>query len=1103
MKTPLNVLFVEDSEDDAFLMKRELQRGGFEISSHRVDTISGMRAALKNRRWDLVISDYNLPGFDGLHALKIFKSFGLDVPFLLISGAVGEEFAVEAMRAGAQDYIKKDNLSRLVPAINRELREVQVRSERIKAIELLDASETRFRTLVENIPIGVFRCKLGFPGNIIMANPAFLSIFGLDTVSDLESVTMADLFYEPLDQARFMEILLAKGRITSDEWLFKQRDNTLIWGTVTAQVGQATADSDLYIDCTIEDISARIQSQKLQDALYQIAHSANNTQTLDELVHNIHDIIGGLMNASNFYLALLDEQTQTINFPYFIDEKDNDTSPIQYGEGLTTIVIERGEPLLISPDHYDALLEEAVLKPVGTQPIDWLGVPLRNRNNKTIGALVVQSYSERSRYTENDRIILSFVSSQVAVAIERKQAEEALRRSEARQRALLNAIPDFIMVLDQKGTVKDYKETFGMNLFSTNEIIGKSIMEIVSQEIAQKMIVNAEAVLQSNQIRLFEFELTRTEGIASICNYEARMSPSSDSQVLTLIRDISVQRQAAKRMEEQRALLRQVIDINPNLIFAKDKNGKFVLANQAVADVYGTTVDKLIGKTDEDFNPNDQEVMNFRKDDLEVIDTMQEKFIQEEIITDAQGVEHRLQTVKLPLINPGSSEIQVLGVSTDITYSFQDSLTNLPNRRVFLDRLGLVLRRLRRFGDTYSAVLMLDLDRFAMVNESFGHAMGDELLIQAAQRLITCLRTADSIARLGGDEFAILVEDLESVNSITQIAERVLAEISAPFDLDNQRVVVSVSIGIVLCSPDYLPEHVLRDADIALHRAKAAGKARYELFKETMRENVRNNLALETDLRQAIDKEELQVHYEPIINLEKGEVISLEALLRWHHRDRGLVKPNKFIPLAEETGLIVPIGDWILRAACTHMKQWHDTHPSARSIGVSVNLSTKQFLQDNLVVRIEKIINETGLDPRYLQLEITESVIIENEEQVIEALEKFRNMGIRIFLDDFGTGYSSLVYLHKLPLNAIKIDRSFVSGQGDRLNGLEIVRTIIHLANDLHLETIAEGVETPEQLTLLRGMGCTYVQGFLFAETMSKQATDVFIRNQPKFNWKS
>ena len=736
------------------------------------------------------------------------------------------------------------------------------------------------------------------------------------------------------------------------------------------------------------------------------------------------------------------------------------------------------------------------MKPVGNPPVDWLGVPLRNRENKTIGVLAVQSYSDRYRYTENDQNILAFLSSQVALAIERRKAEEALRSSEARQGALLNAIPDLIFVIDHEGRVTDYKAPFGTNGIPLVPVLSKLIQDSLSTKIAETMIFHAQKVLNSGKVELFECEVPMPNPGGEIRHLEVRMSASDKSHVLTLIRDISEKRQAENNIEQQRTLLRKVIDVNPNFIYAKDRQGRFTLANQAFAQAYGTTVEELIGKTDSNFNPNEQEVKQFLRDDLEVIDNNHGKYIEEESITDSIGNVRRMQTVKLPFVIPGSTEIQVLGVSTDITYAFQDSLTRLPNRRVFVDRLGRVLRRLKRFSSTISAVLMLDLDRFAMVNESFGHYTGDELLILAAQRLQMSLRTVDTVARMGGDEFAILVEDLESVNSIIQIAERVINEISLPFELQDQRVVISASIGIVLCASDYEPENILRDADIALHRAKAAGKGRYEFFEETMWENVRNKLQLDTDLRQAINRNELALHFEPIIDIRTGRVKSLEALLRWHNPERGLVKPGLIIPLLEETGLIIPIGEWVFREACRLMSLWHKNLPATSDISISVNLSTKQFLQKNLVSDFSRIISETGFDPHYLHLEITESAIIENETLVIAALENFRAMGIHIYMDDFGTGYSSLVNLHKLPLNAIKIDRSFISGRGNLLNGAEIVRTIIHLANDLHLETIAECVETKEQLNMLRMMGCNYVQGFLFTPTMPSQATETFLCNQ-------
>ncbi len=1102
MSTPIRVLIIEDSEDDAFLVRRELQRGGFDVFSQRVDTLPALRTALEQDTWSLIISDYNLPGFDGLHALRVFKSFGMDMPFLLISGAVGEEIAVDAMKAGAHDYIKKENLARLVPAVARELRETQVRKERLQVKEMLDASEARYRTLVENIPIGVYRCTAGMPGNILMANPSFLGLFGLETASELALTTMSDLFFNPQDLQLFSNRLLNQERITAEEWLFHRRDGTPIWGMVTAQVGQENPDAPLYFDCTIEDITSKKQGQNLQDAIYQIAQAMSITLTLEELIAQIHRIIASLMNATNFFLALLDEDTQYISFPYYVDEIDKDYEPIKVGNGLTSLVLRSGDSLLVAPENYQELIEQGKLTPVGIPPVDWLGVPLKNRENKTIGALVVQSYSERYRYTENDRNILTFVSSQVAISIERRQAEEALRHSEARQGALLNAIPDLMMVMNADGYISDFKAPIGISGMSKEQFLGKYIREVIPHAVANLMIAHARIVLESGRIEIFECEMAIPLVDGNLRSLEFRMSASAKEQVLTLIRDISEERQAEKRIEQQRTFLSQVIDMNPNFIFAKDRNGRFTLANQAVSENYGTTPEELIGKTDADFNPNQQEVDHFHKDDLEVIDSLHEKFIEEEPVTDAKGIVRRMQTVKMPLFVPGSDEVQVLGVSTDVTYAFQDSLTRLPNQRVFLDRLTRVISRSRRYSSTYSAVLILDLDRFALVNESFGQTLGDELLLQTAQRLQTCLRTVDTVARLGGDEFAILVEDLESVNSITQIAERIMEEISLPFELHSQRVMVSTSIGIVMCAPDYEPQNILRDADIALHRAKAAGKARYEFFEETMRENIRTSLQLETDLRQAINRDEFELHFEPIINIETGKAVSLEALLRWRSPGRGFLMPSRFIPLAEDTGVIIQIGAWVIREACTLMARWHQAYPSVCETSVSVNLSTKQFLQGNLVTVIKQILEETHFDPHYLQLEITESVIIENETQVIETLTDFRSMGIKVQMDDFGSGYSSLVYLHRLPLHAIKIDRSFISGSGSQITSPEIVRTIIHLANDLHLETIAEGVETPDQLNLLRGMGCNKVQGFLFSHTMPSDVAERFLSEQQgQFDW--
>ncbi|MGB9640922.1 MAG: EAL domain-containing protein [Anaerolineales bacterium] len=569
---------------------------------------------------------------------------------------------------------------------------------------------------------------------------------------------------------------------------------------------------------------------------------------------------------------------------------------------------------------------------------------------------------------------------------------------------------------------------------------------------------------------------------------------------------LAIERKSAEaEIQRQRSFLRQVIDINPNFIFAKDRHGRFTLVNQAVALAYGTTVENLLGKSDADFARNLKEAADFHNDDLEVIHSGREKFIPLEVITDASGKKRYLQTVKRPLIGY-SEDVQVLGVSTDITdrkiaedqlahNAFHDSLTGLPNRDLFTDRLSHALNRASRLKDNqWFAVLFLDLDHFKTVNDTLGHMLGDQLLVMAAKRLQECLRAADTIARFGGDEFVFLLEDMDETNDAVRIAERILEGISAPFNLAGHEVNISASIGIVLNNGDYeRADEILRDADIAMYRAKNLGRNRYVIFNSAMRANVVQHLELERGLRQALEENQLELHYQPITSLKTRQISGFEALLRWRHPEKGYIPPSEFIPFAEETGLILPIGAWVLREACRQMSQWHKRYPTDPPLSISVNLSNKQFSQSDLFEQVELALQESGLPPATLQLEITESVIMENAELTIATLERLVAMGVKIHIDDFGTGYSSLAYLHLLPIDAIKIDRSFISGATLKGNGMEIAQTIVRLAHELHIDAIAEGVETEEQWQKLNSWSCQFAQGFLIAKALEPQMAETLL----------
>jgi diguanylate cyclase (GGDEF)-like protein len=420
-----------------------------------------------------------------------------------------------------------------------------------------------------------------------------------------------------------------------------------------------------------------------------------------------------------------------------------------------------------------------------------------------------------------------------------------------------------------------------------------------------------------------------------------------------------------------------------------------------------------------------------------------------------------------------------------------DPLTDLPNRLLFMERLSHAILRARRRQDYLAAVLFLDLDRFKVVNDSLGHHAGDELLSAVAERLKACLRTEDTVARLGGDEFAVLLEDIGDIADATRVAERIQQEMNLPVNLSGYEVFTSASIGIALSSSAYArPEYLLRNADMAMYRAKTSGGARYDVFDRTMHAEALARLQLETDLRRAVERRDFRLHYQPIIALDTGRIAGFEALLRWQHPEQGPISPAEFIPVAEETGLILPIGRWVLGEACQQLQYWHAKFPGHPSLSMSVNLSVRQFSQPDLVGQVAQVLAETGLDPHQLKLEITESVIVENTDFATAMLSDLKALGVQVYMDDFGTGYSSLSYLHRLPLDALKIDRSFVSEMEQEGKHLQLVRTILTLAQSVGVSVVAEGVSTDEQLAVLRALRCEYGQGFLFSRAVDELAAE-------------
>jgi diguanylate cyclase (GGDEF)-like protein/PAS domain S-box-containing protein len=576
---------------------------------------------------------------------------------------------------------------------------------------------------------------------------------------------------------------------------------------------------------------------------------------------------------------------------------------------------------------------------------------------------------------------------------------------------------------------------------------------------------------------------------------ETRAYPM-DGGIAVHWRDVTARREREEELRRREARYRSVFEDSGEAMYITTVDGRVLEANRAFTKLFGYSVDDL----------DTLHAANLYADSDEWEALQAETNAHGSVRAYEVTLTHRDGT-RIPCLLTATAQRgrggELLGyqlVAHDNTErkreqerlvrsAFHDVLTGLPNRALFLDRLERVVRHAKRHDDYRFAVLFLDLDRFKFVNDTYGHEAGDELLVQAARRLESCLRQEDTVARLGGDEFALILDAIQDLSDATRVAERIQTELSQTFVVRDSQILTSASIGIALSYSGYdEARDVLRDADAAMYRAKSAGRARFEIFDRAMHEQVLARLQLESDLRRALDRGEFALQFQPVIDLDDGSVGCVEALVRWKHPAKGTLLPGEFISTAEETGLIVEIGWWVLREACEQLRAWRGQMPSSPRLKIAVNLSARQFMQQNLPERLDAILSETGVDPTKLQLELREDVVMSQPELALDVMRRLRQRGIEICLDDFGTGYSSLTHLQRLPVTVLKIDGSFVRGVADDRKDLGVVQTILALGRTLSIEAIAEGVETAEQLHKLRKMGARYAQGYLFSTPLDADA---------------
>lgn len=848
MSQALRVLVIEDSEDDCALLLRELKRGGYEPSHQRVDTAETLSAALESQPWDIIFGDYTMPRFTGTQALAMVRSRRIDVPFIFVSGTIGEDMAVAAMKAGAQDYIMKSSLKRLLPAVERELREAAQRRESARAEAERRASEARFHNMLMIAADAVI--TIDEDQRITVFNQGAEKIFGYSAEEVLGQ--LLDLLLPSRFGAAHHRHVQAFARAPENARRMKVRGE--IYGRrkngeefpAEANISKLTENGKTTFTVILRDVTERKRAERELRLLESITQDASEAG-------DVHAALA----------VTLDKVCETTGW----------TLAQAWVPGASGNVLE------CSPAWYG---REAGLEDFRTANLGYT-------------------------FAAGEELPGRVWTSRQSLWVHDVSGDTGLHRASLACQAGL-------------------KSGMGIPVLAGDEVV-------------------------------------------AVIEFFMREPRDADKRLLELVSSVAAQ--------------------------------------------LGSVVQR-------------------------------------------KRTEERLHYL-----------------------AHHDALTGLPNRALFMDRLRQALFEARRHERSVG-IASLDLDRFNTINDSLGHGVGDLFLQNVSERLLGSVREGDTVARLAGDEFVVILTDLGHVDHAPRLAQKILDSVARPFRVAGHELYTSASLGMTLYPLDGDDgEALLRNADMAMYRAKEEGPNTFRFYQAGMNDKAVKRITLEHGLRQALEREEFLLHYQPQADARTGEIVGMEALVRWNRPEQGMVSPGDFIPLAEETGLIVPLGEWVLREACRQNKVWQDA--GLLPVRVGVNISARQFRQQNMFEVVARILEETGLAPQYLELELTESLVMDDPEHVIETMMRLKGLGVQLALDDFGTGYSSLRYLKRFPIDRVKIDRSFVRDITEDADDAAIALTVISMGHSLGLKVIAEGVETASHLEFLRAHGCDEIQGYYLA----------------------